>query len=96
MKIAPSTYYAARGRPPSHPAQRVQRDEEFKAEITRVHQENYGVSGMRKVHAQLVREGIALHGCCSSSPDGLIGPPTSAVRDSPPGSLFHDPRTCKV
>ena len=33
-------------------------DEQLKVEITRVHTENYGVYGIRKVHAQLVREGV--------------------------------------
>src|SRR5450759_1226217 len=54
VTIAPSTYYAARSRPPSA---RAVRDEEVTAEISRVHEENYGVSGVRKVHAQLGRDG---------------------------------------
>ncbi len=56
VKIAPSTYYAARGRPPSV---RAVRDEAVKVEIARVHKANYDVYGIRKVHAQLRREGIA-------------------------------------
>lgn len=59
-KIAPSTYYAARTRAPSA---RAVRDEELKIEIARVHRENYGVYGVRKVHAQLVREGVTGHAC---------------------------------
>lgn len=55
MQIAPSTYYASRKRPPSA---RALRDEQLKVEIQRVHADNYGVYGQRKVHAQLVREGI--------------------------------------
>ena len=58
MPIAPSTYYAARTRPPSA---RAVRDAALKAEIVRVHTENYGVYGVRKVHAQLGREGVT--GC---------------------------------
>lgn len=54
VKIAPSTYYAARDRPPSA---RVVRDQEVTVEVERVHRENYGVYGVRKVHAQLAREG---------------------------------------
>jgi putative transposase len=57
-KIAPSTYYAAKQRPPS---QRAVHDEHLKPEIARVHKVNYGVYGIRKVHAQLGREGIT--GC---------------------------------
>ncbi len=58
MKIAPSTYYASKQRPASP---RAVRDEELKVEITRVHKENYGVYGIRKIHAQLGREGVT--GC---------------------------------
>ena len=54
VTIAPSTYYAARTRPPSA---RAVRDEEVTAEISKVHEENYGVCGVRKVHAQLGRDG---------------------------------------
>ena len=45
--------HAAKDRPPS---QRAIRDEELKSIIERVHQDNYGVYGIRKVHAQLARE----------------------------------------
>ena len=34
------------------------RDEELKPVIERVHQENYGVYGIRKMHAQLAREEV--------------------------------------
>jgi hypothetical protein len=59
VPIAPSTFYAARTRPPSG---RAVRDEELKPVIARVHQENYGVYGIRKMHAQLNREEV-LAGC---------------------------------
>lgn len=59
VKIAPSTYYAARTRAPST---RAVRDEVIKIEIARVHKANYDVYGIRKVHAQLCREGIAPNG----------------------------------
>jgi len=59
VQIAPSTFYAARARPPSA---RAVRDEAVKAEISRVHEENYGVYGIRKVHAQLRREQVLLEG----------------------------------
>jgi putative transposase len=55
VKIAPSTFYAARTRPPSA---RAVRDEAVKTEIARVHKDNYGVYGVRKVHAELRREGV--------------------------------------
>ena len=55
MEFAPSTYWAARSRPPS---ERALRDELLKPEIRRVHKENYGVYGVRKLWKQLNREGI--------------------------------------
>ncbi len=54
VKIAPSTYYAAKKRPPST---RSVTDATTTAEIARVHADNYGVYGARKVHAHLRREG---------------------------------------
>jgi putative transposase len=59
VPIAPSTYYAAHTRPPSA---RAVRDEQVKVEITRVHQDNYGVYGVRKVYAQLAREQVVVAG----------------------------------
>jgi putative transposase len=55
IKIAPSTYYAARSRPKSR---REIRDEELMKEIERVYGENYRVYGARKICHQLRREGI--------------------------------------
>ena len=55
LSIAPSTYYAALTRPPSA---RAVRDEELKVVIAKVHAENYGVYGIRKMHAQLAREPV--------------------------------------
>jgi putative transposase len=52
--IAPSTYYHAKGRPSSA---RARRDEQLRAAITGVHQDNYGVYGARKVWLALNREG---------------------------------------
>jgi putative transposase len=57
LQIAPSTYYAARNRPPS---ERAVRDEELKPEITRVHQENFDVYGAHKVWKQMNREAIGV------------------------------------
>jgi putative transposase len=53
VPIAPSTFYAGRTRPPSA---RAVRDEVLKPVIARVHKENYGVYGIRKMHAALGRE----------------------------------------
>ena len=49
LAVAPSTYYAARSRPPSR---RSLRDEELKTEISRVHAGNFAVYGARKVWRQ--------------------------------------------
>lgn len=58
--IAPSTYYDARGRPASA---RQRCDQELKPEIARVHAQNFGVYGARKVWLQLNREGVAVARC---------------------------------
>ncbi len=60
LQVAPSTYYGARTRPA---CQRRRRDEELKVEIRRVHQDNFGVYGARKVWRALNREGIAVPRC---------------------------------
>ena len=58
--IAPSTYYNTVSRPPSA---RALREERLKAAITRVHQDNYGVYGARKVWLALNRDGIPVARC---------------------------------
>ncbi len=55
VPIAPSTFYAARTRSPSA---RAVRDADLKPVIARVHADNYGVYGIRKMHAQLAREEV--------------------------------------
>ena len=60
LQVAPSTYHAAKSRPPSR---RARRDEELKAAIARVHAEHYGVYGADKVWAQLNREHIRVARC---------------------------------
>jgi putative transposase len=71
--IAPSTYYAAKTRPT---CDRVIRDAELLAQIRRVHADNYGVYGARKVWHQLRREGIQVARCTVErlmKADGLHG-----------------------
>ena len=58
--IAPSTYYDAARRAPSA---RTVRDEQLKVLISRVHKDNYGVYGARKVWLQLNREGTPVARC---------------------------------
>jgi putative transposase len=55
LQVAPATYYAARGRPPSA---RQLRDAQLKVEIQRVWKDNFEVYGARKIWRQLGREGI--------------------------------------
>lgn len=57
LAVVPSTYYATRTRAPSA---RSCRDALLRPEIARVHRENFGVYGTRKVWHQLNREGIAV------------------------------------
>src|SRR5437764_11210616 len=60
LQFAPSTYYAAKTPPPC--ARKI-RDAELRTDITRVHEDNYGVYGVRKVWRQLNREGIDVARC---------------------------------
>jgi putative transposase len=53
LAIAPATYYAARSRRPSP---RAVRDARLKPVIARVHADNYGVYGARKMQVALRRE----------------------------------------
>jgi putative transposase len=57
LEIAPSSYYAARSRPPSA---RAVRDATLSADIGRIHLANYAVYGARKLWHALRREGTAV------------------------------------
>ena len=59
-QIAPSTYYAAKARPPSA---RSISDLATSAVISKLHADNYGVYGARKVHAELRRQGHPVARC---------------------------------
>jgi putative transposase len=59
-KIAPSTYYAARARPPSA---RALRDAKLKVEIQRVYDDHMVVYGADKIWTQLNNEGIRVARC---------------------------------
>ena len=59
-KIAPSTYYAAKTRPPSL---RALSDTALMPVIGKLHKDNYGVYGARKVHAELRRQGHPVARC---------------------------------
>ncbi|MEV4012511.1 hypothetical protein AB0J35_18585 [Nonomuraea angiospora] len=59
LAISPSTYYAAKNRPPSA---RAIRDTELDGHIRRIHTTNYGVYGARKGLVALLREGRQVSG----------------------------------
>ncbi len=60
VEIAPSTYYASKTRPLSA---RALRDAELIPVIHKVHRDNIGVYGARKVHAEAVRLGHQVARC---------------------------------
>jgi putative transposase len=80
MQIAPSTYYAAKKRPPSA---RAVRDVELVEEIRVAHKANLGVYGARKIHAELNREGVRVARCTVERlmrAEGLRGIPREKTR----------------
>jgi len=60
LQVAPSSYYAARSRPPSA---RCLRDAALKERLAVVHKAQFGVYGARKLWHQLKREGTAVARC---------------------------------
>jgi len=54
LRVAPSTYYEVKGRPPSA---RAVRDAELKDALLQLWQENYCVYGVRKLHKAARRAG---------------------------------------
>jgi putative transposase len=70
VSIAPSTYYAAKARPPSA---RSVRDEAVKVEIERVHADNFGVYGVRKTWRALQREHVEVARCTVQRLMGDLG-----------------------
>jgi transposase InsO family protein len=65
LPIAPSTYHdhAAKQRDPARLPPRAQRDLALTPAILRVHAENFGVYGVRKVWRQMRREGFEIARC---------------------------------
>ena len=65
LPIAPSTYHAQAvlRRAPERASPRARRDALLRAAIRRVHAENFGVYGVRKVWHQLRREGTEVARC---------------------------------
>ena len=65
LPIAPATYYAhkARAREPEKRSARAKSDEVLRADVRRVHTENFAVYGAEKVWRQLGREGVSVARC---------------------------------
>ncbi|PWJ13857.1 Transposase InsO and inactivated derivatives [Jannaschia seohaensis] len=65
LPIAPSTYHAQRALrdDPSRLPARAKQDAALRIEIARVHTENFGVYGARKIWRQLRREGFEVARC---------------------------------
>ena len=65
LQIAPSTYYEHKARQanPERLPPRLKRDRALMPEIRRVHEENFGVYGARKVWRQLGREAFVVARC---------------------------------
>ena len=62
LQVAPSSYYAVKARQ-REPSARTLRDRELLESIRRVHRENFGVYGARKVWWALRREGVEVARC---------------------------------
>jgi transposase InsO family protein len=80
VQIAPSSYYAAKTRPPSA---RAVRDAELVEDIKVAHKANLGVYGARKIHAELNREGVKVARCTVErlmKAEGLRGIPREKTR----------------
>jgi putative transposase len=80
VEIAPSSYYAFKVRPPSA---RAVRDAELVPVIEKVHRDNIGVYGARKVWAQMNRQGHQVARCTVERlmrAEGLRGIPREKTR----------------
>ncbi len=85
VQIAPSTYYAAKTRAPSA---RSVRDDALIEDIRVAHQANLGVYGVRKIHAELNREGVKVARCTVERlmrAEGLRGIPREKTRKTTVG-----------
>ncbi|MEZ6196793.1 MAG: IS3 family transposase [Planctomycetota bacterium] len=98
MPIAPSTYYEEKRREaePERRPQRFHRDAGLRPEILRVHSENFGVYGVRKVWRQLGREGLPTARCTVERLMRELGPQGvrrgRRIRTTIPADLAERPR----
>jgi putative transposase len=91
LPIAPSTVRAFRTRPASS---RQRRDEDLVEHIARVHKDNYGVFGARKVWLTLNREGIPVARCTVERLMRRLGL-RGAVRDRRVFTTVADPEAAR-
>ena len=92
VQMSPSNYYDAQNRVPSA---RELRDAELAKEISRVHTENLGVYGARKVWNELKREGTTVARCTVERlmrACGLRGIPREKTRKTTFGDGAETPR----
>jgi transposase InsO family protein len=92
VAIAPSTYYAAKTRPPSV---RAVRDAELVGLIHQAHEDNLGVYGARKIHAELNRQGAGVARCTVERlmrAEGLRGIPREKTRKTTIGGAAQSER----
>ena len=92
VPIAPATYYDHLNRSLSR---RQVRDEALKAEIRRIHADNYGVYGARKVWLALNREGIAVARCTVERLMAELGL-SGAVRGKARRTTIVDPAVARA
>lgn len=82
-------YRAARTRPPSA---RQLSDELLGAEIARLHAQNYGVYGVRKMHALMRRQGWLIG---RDQTARLMRSPRAARHQAVEACLHHQARSCR-
>ncbi|CAG6393562.1 hypothetical protein SCOCK_210002 [Actinacidiphila cocklensis] len=88
VKIAPSTYYAAKARPPSA---RAVRDAGLKVLVQEVFEANCGVYGARKIWHHLRRQGHQV-ARIRQRPDGIHDRPVQDRADQAPPTLANPVR----
>ncbi len=92
LQVAPSSYYAAKTRPPSA---RAVHDAKLSADITRIHAEHFSVYGVRKAWRVLRREGVTVgrdHVARLMRTLGLAGATrTKRIRTTHPAAVSQRP-----
>ncbi|ORI21262.1 IS3 family transposase [Rhodococcus sp. 1168] len=91
-KIAPSTFYDARSRPPSA---RDLRDEELKTIIKKTYEDNRSVYGARKVWMSLRRAGVEVARCTVERLMAELGL-RGVLRGQKPRTTVSDPKAARA